>query len=92
MSSKSSNLLLDIMGGRHERTTRMELEFSVDGFIFTYVQKYISSPLTEGDRPHGPPMDPPLSESECCMLSNKIFPRPEQCYFSYGINFSYSFS
>jgi len=55
MSSKSSNLLLDIMGGRHERTTRMELEFSVDGFILTYVQKYISGPLTKGDRPHGPP-------------------------------------
>jgi len=68
---------------RHNgRTTRTDdtngiREFSVDGFIFTYVQKYISGPLTKGGRPHRPPaMDPPLSESECCMLSDKIFPRP----------------
>jgi len=57
MSSKLSKWLFDIIGGRHERNYR---EFSVAGFIFTYVQKYFSGPLTGSDRPHRP-RGPPLS-------------------------------
>jgi len=38
------------------RTTRTQREFSVGEFIFTYVNKYFSGPLTEGggNRPHVP--------------------------------------
>jgi len=43
----------------NRRTTRTELEFSVAGFIFAYVPKYFSGPVTGGDRPD-PCMDPPL--------------------------------
>jgi len=68
MSSKPSQF--DITGGRHERNCR---EFSVAGFIFTflrniftYVEKYFSGPVT-GEKGRGviapiapPPVDPPL--------------------------------
>jgi len=37
MSSKPLKWPFDIIGGRHERNKR---EFSVAGYIFTYVQKY----------------------------------------------------
>ena len=51
MSSKLTKWLFDIISGRHERNWR---EFSVPGFIFTYVQKYFSGPHmgAGGDRPH----------------------------------------
>jgi len=60
-SSKPSKWLFDIKGGRHERNER---GFSVAGFIFAYVQKYFSGPLTggggEGRSPPSLPVDPPL--------------------------------
>jgi len=58
MSSKPSKWLFDITGGRHKRNWR---ELSVAGFIFTYVQKYLSVSLT-GEIAPSPPMDLPLIE------------------------------
>jgi len=51
MSSKPSEWLFNVKGGRRERNWR---EYSVAGFIFTYVQKYFGSLKGEGDRPHHP--------------------------------------
>jgi len=54
MSSKPSKWLFGIIGGQHERNWR---EFSVAGFIFTYVQKYFPGRLIGGevgDRPNRP--------------------------------------
>ena len=48
MSSKPSKWLFDIIGGRHERNYR---EFSVAGFIFTYVQKNIFLVVLPPSRP-----------------------------------------
>ena len=42
MSSKPLKWLFDVVGGRHERV------FSVAGFIFAHVQKYIHGPITRG--------------------------------------------
>jgi len=41
------------MGIRHNRVTTRD--FSVAGFIFTYVQKYFSGLTGGGDRRHRPP-------------------------------------
>jgi len=57
MSSKPSKWLFDITGGRHKRNWR---ELSVAGFIFTYVQKYLSVSLTgeiAPSPPHGSAID-----------------------------------
>jgi len=55
MSSKPSKWLFDTIGKRHERNWR---EFSVAGFIFTYVKKNFSGPLMGYDRPlpYGSPL------------------------------------
>jgi len=60
VSSKPSKWLFDIKGGRHERNWK---EFSVAGFIFTYVHKYFSGPLSGGRAIAfiaPPPVDPLL--------------------------------
>ena len=61
MSSKPAKWLFDVKGGRHERNWK---EFSVAGFIFTYVHKYFSGPLRGGDRLHCPPPVDPLLLTE----------------------------
>jgi len=58
MSSEPSKWLLNTTGGRHERNYR---EFSVAGFIFTYVQKYFSGPLRRGRREVRSSPSPPPS-------------------------------
>jgi len=62
MSSKPSNWLFDITGGRRRRKQR---ELFVAGFIFTYVQKYFFLAFVRGggNRPHCP-LDPPLPSSQ----------------------------
>ena len=48
MSPEPSKWPFDMTSGRHERIQR---EFSVTGFIFTYAQKYFSGHLTGDDLP-----------------------------------------
>ena len=62
MSSQPSKWLLHTKSGRHERNWR---EFSVVGFVFPYVQKYVSGSLGGGggDRPYIAPMDLLLNEN-----------------------------
>ena len=52
-SLKPLKMVFDIIGGRHERN-KTEREFSVAGFVFTYVRKYFFWPSYGGggDRPH----------------------------------------
>ena len=59
MYSRLSRWLFDITVRRHERNWS---EFSDPGFIFTYVQKYFSGPLTGGGAIAPAPMDPPLTD------------------------------
>jgi len=62
MSSKLSRWLFDITNGRHERNYS---EFSVAGFIFTYVRIYFSGPFTGGDCP-----PPSGSAADCTVHSS----------------------
>jgi len=57
VSSKPAKWLFDVKGGRHERNWK---EFSVAGFIFTYVHKYFSGPLMGAIAFIAPPVDPLL--------------------------------
>jgi len=52
VSANPSKWLFDIIGGRHKQNYE---EFSVAGFIFTYVQKYFSGSLTGGIASIAPP-------------------------------------
>ena len=62
MSSKPSKWLFDIK--TWTTWMKLEREFSVTGFIFTYVQKYFYGPLMGGDCPHGSVTDWDFSQSK----------------------------